>query len=118
MAQIRELPRVATSLDRPVDDQGDATIGDLVAADTPEPLADLEVSLRTDALERALASLPERDRQVLTMRFGLGDQEPRTLAEVGKAIGVSRERVRQIEKAALVRLAERRELAADAREAA
>ena len=116
--ELRELPRVSTSLDRPVGEDGGASLGELIASDQPEPIADLELDLRADALERALDELPERDGQVLRLRYGLGDQEPRTLAEVGSVLGISRERVRQIEKAALVRLAEQRELAADLHEAA
>ena len=113
-----ELPRAVTSLDRPIGDEDGATIGDMVAAPAAEPLAELDVSLRNEALERALGELPERDAEVLRLRFGLGEQEPQTLADVGRALGVSRERVRQIESAALRRLAEMRELSAELREAA
>jgi RNA polymerase primary sigma factor len=115
---VRELPRTITSLDRPVGEEGDATLGDLMAADTPEPTADLELNLRHEALEHALEDLPEREALVLRRRFGLGDDEPRTLAQVGDELGVTRERVRQIEREALRHLAERRELAAVLGEAA
>ena len=118
VATVRELPRTITSLDKPIGEDGDATFGDLVAADTPEPTADLELSLRAEALERALEDLPAREAQVLRWRFGLGDDEPRTLTQVGEALGVTRERARQIERDALRRLAERRELAAELGEAA
>ena len=118
VATVRELPRTITSLDRPVGEEGDATLGDLMAADTPEPTADLELSLRAEALEEALEVLPEREALVLRRRFGLGDEEPRTLAQVGDELGVTRERVRQIERDALRRLAEGRELAARLGEAA
>lgn len=118
VAQVRELPRAVTSLDRPLGDDDGATIGDMVAAPADEPLADLSVSLRHEALERALDELPERDAEVLRLRFGLGDEEPQTLADVGKRLGVSRERVRQIESGALRRLAEMRELTAELSEAA
>ena len=73
---MRELPRTITSLDRPVGEDGDASLGDLMAADTPEPTADLELSLRSEALEQALADLPAREALVLRRRFGLGDDEP------------------------------------------
>ena len=117
VAMVRDLPRAVTSLDRPVGED-DGTLGELVAAPAEDPQADLEVSLRNDALERALDELPERDAEVLRMRFGLGDNEPRTLTAIAKTMGVSRERVRQIEAAALRRLSEMRELTADLREAA
>ena len=115
---VRELPRTVTSLDRQVGEDDGASLGDLIAAPEEDALGELDVSLRRDALERALAELPERDGEVLRMRFGLGDAEPMTLAEVGGALGVSRERVRQIESSALRRLAEMRELAAELRPAA
>jgi RNA polymerase primary sigma factor len=117
VAMVRDLPRAVTSLDRPVGED-DGTLGELVAAPAEDPLAELEVSLRNDALEHALDELPERDAEVLRMRFGLGDDEPRTLTDIAKTMGVSRERVRQIEAAALRRLSEMRELTADLREAA
>ena len=115
---VRDLPRTVTSLDRPVGEDEDATFGDLVAAPTEDPLAELEVSLRNDALEQALEELPERDAEVLRLRFGLGDEEPKTLTDIAKTFGVSRERVRQIEATALRRLSEMRELTAELREAA
>jgi RNA polymerase primary sigma factor len=118
VAMVRDLPRAVTSLDRPVGEDEGATLGELVAAPGEEPLAELDVSLRNDALEQALAGLPERDAQVLRLRFGLGDTEPQTLADVATTLGVSRERVRQIEAAALRRLAEMRELTAELRAAA
>jgi RNA polymerase primary sigma factor len=109
IAQVRELPRAVTSLDRPIGEDGDATLGDLVAGEEVEPLADLEVSLRSELLERALEALPERDALVLRRRYGLGDGDPQTLASVGAELGISPERVRQIERDALRRLAEQRE---------
>jgi RNA polymerase primary sigma factor len=109
VAQVRELPRAVTSLDRPVDEEGDTELGDLIAAEPEEPLADLEVSLRAELLERALEELPERDARVLRLRFGLGGNEPQTLDQVGRELGLTRERVRQIERRALERLANARE---------
>jgi len=109
VVEVRELPRTVTSLDRPVGEDGDASLGDLVPADDDEPLADLEVSLRQDLLDRALRELPDRERFVLEHRYGLGERSPETLAEVAAQIGVTRERVRQLEKQALERLARARE---------
>ncbi|HWH14260.1 MAG TPA: sigma-70 family RNA polymerase sigma factor [Miltoncostaeaceae bacterium] len=111
LAELREVDRGMTSLDRPVGESGEATLGDLLPSEGDEPWEDLDVSLRNDALSRALADLPDRDRRVLEMRFGLRG-ETFTLDRIGKELGVSRERVRQIERGALERLAERRELAA------
>jgi RNA polymerase sigma factor (sigma-70 family) len=66
--------------------------------------------IRRDQLARALDALPERERQVIVMRFGLEGEEPKTLAEIGKRLGLSRERVRQIEVRALERLAALRDV--------
>jgi RNA polymerase primary sigma factor len=109
VVEVRELPRTVTSLDRPVGEDGDASLGDLVPAEEEEPLADIEVSLRNDLLDRALRELPDRERFVLEHRYGLGERSPETLAEVAAQVGVTRERVRQIEKQALERLARARE---------
>jgi RNA polymerase primary sigma factor len=106
------VARTVASLDRPVGEEGEATMGDLMPGDTPEPSQEMEVSLREEALHTALRDLPERERLVLEMRFGLGDREPATLEAVGRAIGVTRERARQIERGALQRLAAARELEA------
>jgi RNA polymerase primary sigma factor len=68
------------------------------------------VHLRSEALQEALTALPPRDRQVVVLRYGLGDEEPRTLEEIGKRLGLTRERVRQIEVESLRRLAALREM--------
>ncbi len=109
VAEVRELPRTITSLDRPVGEDGDTSFGDLIAAETEEPLADIEVSLREEVLGRVLDELPERDREVIVSRYGIGAHEPQTLDQIGRRLGVSRERVRQIERGALERLARARE---------
>jgi RNA polymerase primary sigma factor len=109
VAEVRELPRTITSLDRPVGEDGDTAFGDLIAAEDEEPFADLEVSLRDEVLGRVLDELPDRDREVITARYGIGEQEPQTLEQIGRRLGISRERVRQIERSALERLARARE---------
>jgi RNA polymerase primary sigma factor len=110
--ELRDVTRAVASLDRPIGEDGDATLGDLIAAESDEPWEDLDVSLREDALHRALERLPEREREVIRMRYGLGGGEMYTLQEIGGKLGVSRERARQIERQALERLSEARELAA------
>ena len=94
-----------TSLDTPIGDDGGVALQDLLAdqqAARPDELA-LEAVGR-QALAAALAALPERQRQVLTLRFGLDTGTPQTLEEVAAVIGVSRERARQIERSALAAL--------------
>jgi RNA polymerase primary sigma factor len=70
------------------------------------------VSLRSQAITAALGSLQERERQVLILRYGLDDAEPKTLEEIGRRLGLTRERVRQIELESLRRLSTLREMQA------
>ncbi|MGD1147230.1 MAG: RNA polymerase sigma factor RpoD/SigA [Thermoanaerobaculaceae bacterium] len=93
------------SLNEPVDEEGEAEFGDLleqyVVPDTDQEI--LRQSFE-GTLREALAKLSEKERKILAMRFGLGDDNPRTLREIGDALGISRERVRQIENQALTKL--------------
>ncbi len=107
----RETMRTVTSLDRPVGEEGEgASLGDLLPSDRPDPEEEVEVSLREEALRRAIEHLPEREQQVVRLRFGVGGSEPTPLREAGRQLGMSPERVRQLEGAALKRLAATREL--------
>jgi RNA polymerase primary sigma factor len=108
--EVRAAARASASLDQPVGEQEDAVFGDFVAGDDPLPEEHVEVALRNQALAIALQSLPERERQVLVLRYGLVDEEPKTLEEIGKRLGLTRERVRQIELESLRRLANLREM--------
>jgi RNA polymerase primary sigma factor len=108
--EVRAAARASASLDQPVGDQDDAVFGDFVAGDDPLPEERVEVSLRSQALAVALQALPDRERQVLVLRYGLVDEEPKTLEEIGKRLGLTRERVRQIELESLRRLANLREM--------
>jgi RNA polymerase primary sigma factor len=111
--EVRAAARAVTSLDRPVGDDGDASFGDLIAGDDAEPSEEVHVSLSESAVRDAVETLPEREREVVKLRFGMnGDQDPQSLEQIGQKLGLTRERVRQIETQALKRLAERRELAA------
>jgi RNA polymerase primary sigma factor len=103
--EVRAAARASASLDQPVGEQEDALLGDFVAGDDPLPEERADVSLRRQALSQALAALPDRDRQVLALRFGLGGVEAETLDGVGLRLGLSRERIRQIERDSLRRLA-------------
>ncbi len=111
--EVREAARAVTSLDRPIGEDDSAAYGDLIAAEQAETEEEVEVSLRESALRKALDELPERDREVLKLRYGLdGGQEPLSLEAIGKRLGLTRERVRQIEATALERLAMHREVEA------
>ena len=110
--QVRAAARAATSLDQPVGDQEDAVVGDFLAGEELLPDEQVELSLRSQALQQALAALSERERQVLVLRYGLDDDEPKTLEEIGRRLGLTRERIRQIQVEALGRLASLREIQA------
>ena len=108
--EVRAAARSSTSLDQPIGEQEDAVFGDLVAGDDPLPDEVTERRLQKEALDRALESLPERDRRVLELRYGLRGEEPHTLEHIGRRLGITRERVRQIEIESLSRLASLREI--------
>jgi RNA polymerase primary sigma factor len=107
---VRRAPRVSASLDQPVGEQGDTVFADFVASEGPLPEEEVEVSLRSQALIGVLSILEDREREVLILRYGLGDSEPKTLEEIGHGLAVTRERVRQIESAALERMASFQEM--------
>jgi RNA polymerase primary sigma factor len=108
--EVRAAARASTSLDQPIGDGDDAVFGDLVAGDGLLPEEEVEVNLRSEALMEALTALPSRDRQVLVLRYGLAEEEPKTLEEIGRRLGLTRERVRQIEVESLRRLSCLREM--------
>src|SRR5215204_3981917 len=108
--EVRAAARASTSLDQPVGETEDAVFGDFVAGEGPLPEEQVELSLRSQALKEALEALTDRERQVVVLRYGLTDAEPKTLEEIGRRLGLTRERVRQIELDSLKRLASLREL--------
>jgi RNA polymerase primary sigma factor len=102
---LTRASRSSLSLNEPVDSEGNSELGDLLEQ-TGLPDTD-ELLLRESfsrALRDALAELPARERKVLELRFGLFDDQPKTLREIGEVMGLSRERVRQIESRALNKL--------------
>ncbi|HLJ35339.1 MAG TPA: sigma-70 family RNA polymerase sigma factor [Ktedonobacteraceae bacterium] len=93
------------SLDAPVDDEARYSLADtLEDSTTPAPAETASQHLLGEELHRALALLTPRERSVVTLRYGIGDGHSRTLLEVGKELGISRERVRQLEVVALMKL--------------
>jgi RNA polymerase primary sigma factor len=114
LKQVRETlnaPRAVTSLDKPMTDDG-ATFGELFPGEEPPPEEEVQVNLREDALRRAVRKLPDREQEVIKLRYGLnGDNAPQSLEQIGQRLNLTRERVRQIETKALERLSMARELA-------
>jgi RNA polymerase primary sigma factor len=107
VAEVREIQRIAQtpiSLERPIGDE-ESALGDFVEDErAPSPFDEASETMRTDHIRRALAALPERERRVIELRFGLRGDQPRTLEEVGRTFGVTRERIRQIENNTLRKL--------------
>ena len=112
--EVREAARAVASTDAPIGTDGDASLGDLFAATGPSTEDEADATLRDDAVRRAVAKLPERQRDVIALRFGLVGEGPTSLEAIGKQLGITRERVRQIEAEALRRLSEDEDLAAAA----
>jgi RNA polymerase primary sigma factor len=111
--EVRSAARAVTSLDKPIGSEGDSTFADVIPGEAAEPSEEVHVSLAESAVRRAVETLPEREREVVKLRFGInGDRDPQSLEQIGRELGLTRERVRQIETQALKRLAERREVAA------
>ena len=111
--EVRTAARAVASLDKPVGEDDSATFGDLFASEEKSPEEQVEVELTERALHYAVSQLSEREQQILKLRYALdGNAEPKSLEEIGRILGITRERVRQLEAEALRRLAERREIAA------
>ncbi len=105
LREIRQAAQDVSSLDTPVGEDGDATLGELVADEGAADPATSAASLLTqNEIARALAALDARERAVLMWRFGMMDGEEHTLEEIGEHFGLTRERIRQIEKKTLTKL--------------
>jgi RNA polymerase primary sigma factor len=110
---LAKAARVTTSLDRPVGEEGETSLGELLADSTTEVGDEVIIGLGHEAVRRAVAELPEPDRTVIRLRYGLdGDAQPQTAAAIARQLQLTPERVRAIEERALHELALRRELQA------
>ena len=102
---IQHATQATVSLDTPVGDGDESQLAHFIADDRAEsPYERVAESVARQALSRALRNLPQRERQVLELRYGLYDENPRTYEEIGRALGVTRERIRQVERRSLERL--------------
>jgi RNA polymerase primary sigma factor len=111
LQQVREAARAVTSLDKPVGEEDGGELGDIVAvASEPGPEDEVLVSLREEVLRRAVDKLPETERRVVELRYGLGGTDPVSLAEAGRVLGMTPELVREVELRALEQLAVNREV--------
>jgi RNA polymerase primary sigma factor len=107
-AEVREILRMSqlpVSLEKPIGEEEDSSLGDFVEDEAAEsPYDTAQLMLRREDVLNALNALPRREREVIELRYGLLGGEPRTLEEVGRAFGVTRERIRQIENNTLKKL--------------
>ena len=105
VAEVLEMSKTVSSLDAPLDDDGEACVGDCVGDNSLEdPIVNLMAEFNQALLEKVFYTLGRQEANVLKMRFGIGYDEPQTLEEVGEHYGVSKERIRQIEIKALRKL--------------
>jgi RNA polymerase primary sigma factor len=119
IAQVRELregSRTVTSLDMPVGEGDDGSLADILVSQEAEPPEQVELSLRQESLHKALGKLPEPERQVVVLRYGI-DGDAETIETVVRRLGISRDRVRRLESRALARLARSADLAGLSRSA-
>ena len=109
--EVQDAARTVTSLDRPVGEEEDTGLGDLLPSDQPAPEEEVEISLRESALRKAIQQLPHPEQQVVKLRYGIdGGGEPTPLREAGRRLGMYAEGVCKLESKALQRLAMAREL--------
>jgi RNA polymerase primary sigma factor len=110
---LHDIARTVTSLDRRVGEEGEAAFGDLLAGEGPQPEEAVHVSLREEAVRRALGELPEDERRVVELRYGMdGEDRPLGLQETGRRLNLRPSQVRRLERRALERLSEIREIEA------
>jgi RNA polymerase primary sigma factor len=112
--QVREVldaPRTVTSLDKPITEGEGGTLGEIMPGEGPDPEQEVDIRLEQRVVQDALEQLPQQERDVLELRFGIGrNTEPHTLDQVVQRLGISRNRVRRFEADGLARLALRREV--------
>ena len=110
--ELRSAERVPVSLETPVGEEGETELGSLIPADGPGPLEEVALALEEQSIRRALNGLDPSAREIIELRFGIGGGDPLPLREVANRTGLSPEGVRKLERRALRKLAEERELQA------
>jgi RNA polymerase primary sigma factor len=112
--QVREVldaPRTVTSLDKPITESDEGTLGEVMRGEGPDPEEEVDIGLESAVVRRALERLPHHERDVIELRFGIGGEaQPQTLDQVVERLGISRNKVRRLEAEGLARLALLREV--------
>jgi RNA polymerase primary sigma factor len=108
---LRDARRAVTSLDVPIGEDAESTLGDIVASDEPDPSVQAETTELEQTVQQALRRLPAPERQMVELRFGLSDGRARTIEAASRELGLTRERARQLEEAALRSLSDEPALA-------
>ena len=111
VSELRELTRSITSLDQPVGDEGETALGDLLASERPEPEQEVVEAEREQQIHEVVAQLPDAERNVIRLCFGLGGEEPRTLRQAASELGIPVAEARELESRGLSRLSGSAELA-------
>jgi RNA polymerase primary sigma factor len=106
VAELRELTRGLTSLDQPVGEDGETAFGDLLASDRPQPTEEVETAEREQLINGAVEQLPQAERDVIRLRFGLAGTEPLNLRQTGQELGITLGKARELEQQGLRRLAQ------------
>jgi RNA polymerase primary sigma factor len=110
VSELRELSRGLASLDQPVSEDGETVFGDLLASERPEPVEEVADAEREQRVNEIIERLPEAERNVIQLRFGLGGEEPLTPKQCGTKLGISLDQARRLEEQGLKRLARSPEL--------
>jgi RNA polymerase primary sigma factor len=105
VSELRELTRGLTSLDQPIGEDGETAFGDLLASERPEPAEEVETAERQELINGAVDRLPEAERNVIRLRFGLTGTEPLNLRQTGIELGIPMGKARELEQQGLTRLA-------------
>ena len=111
--ELRDVARKVTSLERPLGDDGETELGDLLPGEEPPPEEEVELALAHETVRQVVGSLPDPEREVIQLRFGLdGDVQPVSIREAAERLDMRPGEVRRLEQRGLEELALRRELAA------
>jgi RNA polymerase primary sigma factor len=109
--EVKRAPRTVVSLDAPLGGEDHPALADKLPSEAKAPAEEVELSLRRESLQKAISALPDREREIVELRYGLTGDDPKSISDVVRELGIPRGAVRKTEQRALARLARTRELA-------